>query len=109
MKRALELAKNCSVLTSPNPKVGCVIVKNGQIVGEGFTQPVGGNHAEIEALNDAVGRGESCQGATVYVTLEPCAHFGRTPPCADALIRAGVSQVVVAMEDTEWSGCRKRA
>ena len=99
MKRALELAKNCSVLTSPNPKVGCVIVKNGQIVGEGFTQPVGGNHAEIEALNDAAGRGESCQGATVYVTLEPCAHFGRTPPCADALIRAGVSQVVVAMED----------
>lgn len=99
MKRALELVKNCSVLTSPNPKVGCVIVKDGRIIGEGFTQPAGGNHAEIEALNDAASRGESCRGATVYVTLEPCAHFGRTPPCADALVRAGVSQVIAAMED----------
>ncbi len=99
MKRALELARNCSVLTSPNPKVGCVIVRNGQILGEGFTQPAGRNHAEIEALNDAASRGENCRGATVYVTLEPCAHFGRTPPCADALIGAGVSCVVAALED----------
>ncbi len=99
MKRALELARNCSVLTSPNPKVGCVIVRNGQILGEGFTQPAGKNHAEIEALNDAASRGENCRGATVYVTLEPCAHFGRTPPCVDALIGAGVSCVVAALED----------
>ena len=99
MKRALELAKNCSVLVSPNPRVGCVIVRDGRIIGEGFTQPAGKNHAEIEALNDAVSRGEDCRGATVYVTLEPCAHFGKTPPCADALVRAGVSCVVVAMED----------
>ena len=99
MKRALELAKNCSVLTSPNPKVGCVIVRDGRIIGEGFTQPAGKNHAEIEALNDAASRGEDCRGATVYVTLEPCAHFGRTPPCADALVSAGVSRVIAAMED----------
>lgn len=99
MKRALELARNCSVLTSPNPKVGCVIVRNGQILGEGFTQPAGKNHAEIEALNDVASRGENCRGATVYVTLEPCAHFGRTPPCVDALIGAGVSCVVAALED----------
>ena len=99
MKRALELARNCSVLTSPNPKVGCVIVRNGQILGEGFTQPAGKNHAEIEALNDAASRGENSRGATVYITLEPCAHFGRTPPCVDALIKAGVSCVVAALED----------
>ena len=99
MKHALELAKNCSVLTSPNPKVGCVIVRDGQIIGEGFTQPAGQNHAEIEALADAARRGADCKGATVYVTLEPCAHYGKTPPCADALIRAGVSCVVAAMED----------
>lgn len=99
MKRALELARNCSVLVSPNPKVGCVIVRNGHILGEGYTQPAGKNHAEIEALNEAVSRGEDCRGATVYVTLEPCAHFGRTPPCADALVRAGVSRVIAAMED----------
>lgn len=99
MKHALELAKNCSVLTSPNPKVGCVIVRDGQIIGEGFTQPAGQNHAEIEALADVARRGADCKGATVYVTLEPCAHFGKTPPCADALIRAGVSCVVAAMED----------
>ncbi len=99
MKRALELARNCSVLTSPNPKVGCVIVRNGQILGEGFTQPAGKNHAEIEALNDVASRGENCRGATVYITLEPCAHFGRTPPCVDALIGAGVSCVVAALED----------
>lgn len=99
MKRALELAGNCSVLTSPNPKVGCVIVHDGQIIGEGYTQPVGGNHAEIEAINDAARRGKDCKGSTVYVTLEPCAHFGRTPPCADALVKAGVSRVIAAIQD----------
>lgn len=99
MQRALELAQECSVLTSPNPRVGCVIVKNGEIIGEGYTQPLGGNHAEIEALNDVGKRGKDCRDATVYVTLEPCSHQGRTPPCADALIRAGVKQVIAAMED----------
>ncbi len=76
-----------------------VIVKDGEIIGEGFTQPVGGNHAETEALKDAVQRGKDCRGATVYVTLEPCSHHGRTPPCADALIRANVKRVVAAIED----------
>ncbi len=99
MRHALELAGRCSVRTSPNPRVGCVIVKDGRIIGEGFTQPVGGNHAEIEALNHAVSMNEALQGTTVYVTLEPCSHHGRTPPCAEALIRARVGKVVVAMED----------
>ncbi len=99
MRRALELAGQCSVLTSPNPRVGCVIVKEGRIIGQGFTQPVGGNHAEIEALQDAARRQEDVKGATLYVTLEPCSHFGRTPPCADALIRAEVGCVVAAMQD----------
>lgn len=99
MKYALELAKNCSMLTSPNPRIGCVIVRDGQIIGEGYTQPVGGNHAEIEALNDAAHRGKDVRGATVYVTLEPCAHFGRTPPCVDALVSGGVSRVVAAVQD----------
>lgn len=99
MQRALELAGKCSVLTSPNPKVGCVIVKDGEIIGEGYTQPVGGNHAEIEALNDVMRRGKDCRDATVYVTLEPCSHHGRTPPCVEALISAGVKKVVAAIED----------
>lgn len=85
--------------TSPNPRVGCVIVKDNQIIGEGFTQPPGGNHAEIEALNDAMSKGHDVRGATAYVTLEPCSHFGRTPPCCDALIRAGVARVVAAVQD----------
>lgn len=99
MHRALELAGRCSLLTSPNPRVGCVIVKDGRIIGEGCTQPVGGNHAEIEALQDAARRQEDVKGATLYVTLEPCSHFGRTPPCADALVRAEVGCVVAAMQD----------
>lgn len=85
--------------TTPNPRVGCVIVKNGRVIGAGFTQPPGGNHAEIQALADAGARGSDVRGATVYVTLEPCSHFGRTPPCADALIRAGVARVVSAIAD----------
>lgn len=85
--------------TTPNPRVGCVIVKDQRIIGAGFTQPPGGNHAEIQALQDAQARGNDVRGATVYVTLEPCAHFGRTPPCADALIKAGVGRVVSAITD----------
>jgi diaminohydroxyphosphoribosylaminopyrimidine deaminase / 5-amino-6-(5-phosphoribosylamino)uracil reductase len=96
---ALELAMQGLFITSPNPRVGCVIVKDGLIIGEGFTQPAGQAHAEVQALNDAARRGNDVRGATLYVTLEPCSHFGRTPPCADAIVRAGVGRVVVAIAD----------
>lgn len=99
MRHALELAERCSVRTSPNPRVGCVIVKDGRIIGEGFTQPIGGNHAEIEALENAASLDKDVEGATVYVTLEPCSHYGRTPPCVEALVRAKVGRVVAAMQD----------
>jgi diaminohydroxyphosphoribosylaminopyrimidine deaminase/5-amino-6-(5-phosphoribosylamino)uracil reductase len=100
MPRALSLAAQGLRLTSPNPRVGCVIVGTaGQILGQGHTQRAGGAHAEIMALRDAAERGLSVQGATVYVTLEPCAHQGRTGPCCDALIAAGVGKVVASLED----------
>ncbi|GAA5159382.1 bifunctional diaminohydroxyphosphoribosylaminopyrimidine deaminase/5-amino-6-(5-phosphoribosylamino)uracil reductase RibD [Viridibacterium curvum] len=100
MHRALQLAERGLYTTTPNPRVGCVIVSpEGKVIGEGFTQPAGQNHAEIQALEDAARRGHSVEGATVYVTLEPCAHYGRTPPCCDALIRARVGHVVSAMQD----------
>jgi diaminohydroxyphosphoribosylaminopyrimidine deaminase/5-amino-6-(5-phosphoribosylamino)uracil reductase len=98
MQRALELARDALGATSPNPTVGAVIVRDGQIVGEGFTQPPPGDHAEIVALRQA---GEGARGATLYVTLEPCAHFGRTPPCADAVIEAGIAEVHYAMADPD--------
>jgi diaminohydroxyphosphoribosylaminopyrimidine deaminase/5-amino-6-(5-phosphoribosylamino)uracil reductase len=96
MARALALAERGAASTDPNPSVGCVIVRDGEVVGEGFTQPAGGPHAEIEALAAA---GERAAGASVYVSLEPCAHTGRTGPCVDALIAAGVARVVFAVED----------
>jgi diaminohydroxyphosphoribosylaminopyrimidine deaminase/5-amino-6-(5-phosphoribosylamino)uracil reductase len=96
MLRALELADAVLGSTSPNPSVGCVIVRAGSIAGEGATQPVGGAHAEVMALRQA---GDAARGADVYVTLEPHAHHGRTPPCTDALIQAGVAAVHVAMLD----------
>ena len=96
MQRALELAARGLYTTSPNPRVGCVIVRHQQIVGEGWHQQAGGPHAEVHALQQA---GGNARGATAYVTLEPCSHHGRTPPCADALIRAGVSRVVGAVRD----------
>lgn len=96
MARALQLAQRAMNITTPNPRVGCVLVREGKIIGEGHTQPAGGNHAEIEALHAAQ---HDAAGATAYVTLEPCSHQGRTPPCADALIRAQVSRVVAAMQD----------
>lgn len=99
MKRALELATRGLRKTSPNPMVGCVIVKEGRIIGEGWHHEYGHAHAEIEALNDAASRNEDVKGATVYVTLEPCSHYGKTPPCADRLIREGVAEVVAAMRD----------
>jgi len=99
MRRALALARSVIHTTTPNPRVGCVIVRDGQVLGEGATQPPGGPHAEICALRDAAARGESVQGATLYVTLEPCSHHGRTPPCADAVVAARPARVVVAMGD----------
>ena len=96
MARAIQLARRGRYTTHPNPRVGCVIVRNGEIVGEGFHARAGGPHAEVVALQAA---GERGRGATVYVTLEPCSHFGRTPPCADALVAAGVARVVAAMTD----------
>jgi len=99
MERALALAQRGLYTTDPNPRVGCVLVKDGDVIGEGFTQPAGQDHAEIQALKDARSRGHDVRGATAYVTLEPCSHFGRTPPCANALIDAKVARVIAAMED----------
>jgi len=96
LSRTLQLAKKGMYTTQPNPRVGCVIVLNNEIVGEGYHQKAGGPHAEIHALNQA---GEKARGATAYVSLEPCSHHGKTPPCADALIAAGVSRIVCAMKD----------
>jgi diaminohydroxyphosphoribosylaminopyrimidine deaminase/5-amino-6-(5-phosphoribosylamino)uracil reductase len=98
MHHALSLAKRGLGNTFPNPAVGCVIVKEGKIIGRGWTQPSGRPHAETEALKQA---GENAKGATAYVTLEPCAHHGKTPPCAEALIKAGVTRVVVAAGDVD--------
>ena len=96
MSLALSLARRWKGLTHPNPTVGCVVVKEGEIVGLGYHERAGFPHAEVVALDQA---GEKARGSTVYVTLEPCTHFGRTPPCTDALIRAGVKRVVIATTD----------
>ena len=96
MARALQLAERGLWTTSPNPRVGCVLVRDGEIVGEGWHEKAGEPHAEVHALRAA---GDKARGATAYVTLEPCSHHGRTPPCAEALIAAGVSRVVAAMTD----------
>ena len=98
MHRALELGRRGMGNTWPNPAVGCVIVKDGHVVGEGWTQPAGRPHAETEALAQA---GAAARGATAYVTLEPCSHHGQTPPCAEALIVAGISRVVAPFADTD--------
>ena len=96
MARALELARQGWGQVSPNPLVGAVLVKGEAVAGEGAHRLFGGPHAEVEALAMA---GESAEGSTMYVTLEPCTHFGKTPPCVDAIIRAGVSRVVIAIPD----------
>ena len=96
MAQALRLARRGLETTSPNPRVGCVIVRDGQVIAEGWHRRAGDAHAEVLALSAA---GESARGATAYVTLEPCSHHGRTPPCADALVAAGVVRVIVATED----------
>ncbi|BAZ93582.1 pyrimidine deaminase [Thiohalobacter thiocyanaticus] len=96
MSRALQLARRGLYTTDPNPRVGCVLVKDGEIVGEGWHERAGQPHAEVHALRAA---GARARGATAYVTLEPCSHHGRTPPCSEALIGAGVDRVVAAMQD----------
>jgi len=97
MARAIELAKKGRFTTTPNPNVGCVLVKDNHIIGEGFHQLAGQGHAEVNALAVA---GENAKGATAYVTLKPCSHYGRTPPCAEGLKAAGVVKVIAAMVDT---------
>lgn len=100
LQRALALAQQALYLTPPNPRVGCVLIApDGRIIGQGHTQAVGGPHAEVMALRDAAAHGHSPRGATAYVTLEPCSHYGRTPPCALALIEAGVARVVALGAD----------
>jgi diaminohydroxyphosphoribosylaminopyrimidine deaminase/5-amino-6-(5-phosphoribosylamino)uracil reductase len=100
MREALWLAADAVALSEPNPRVGCLIVAaDGTVIGRGHTQQAGGPHAEVMALRDAAAHGHSVRGATVIVTLEPCAHHGRTPPCCDALVQAGVGRVVMAIED----------
>lgn len=100
MRRALELAHEARPISPPNPSVGCVIVgRDGEVIGEGFTQEAGGPHAEVCAMRNARARGCDLEGATVYVTLEPCSHYGRTPPCALALVEAKVARVVAALKD----------
>jgi diaminohydroxyphosphoribosylaminopyrimidine deaminase / 5-amino-6-(5-phosphoribosylamino)uracil reductase len=96
MQRCIDIARNGLGTVSPNPMVGCVIVRNGKIVGEGFHKQFGGPHAEIFALLQA---GKKAHGATLFVNLEPCAHFGKTPPCADAIVESGISTVVIASKD----------
>ena len=100
MHEALALAAEAIGLSEPNPRVGCVIVaEGGTVIGRGSTQGAGDAHAEVMALRDAAARGAEVRGATVFVSLEPCSHHGRTPPCADALVAAGVGRVVMAMRD----------
>ena len=100
MRDALGLAAQAIGLSEPNPRVGCVITaSDGNVLGRGHTQQAGGPHAEVMALRDAAERGHEVRGATAYVTLEPCSHHGRTPPCCDALINAGLARVVVAAQD----------
>ncbi len=112
MQFALDLAQQAIGLTEPNPRVGCVITTaEGRVIGQGHTQQAGGAHAEVMALRDAQSRGESVVGAVVHVTLEPCAHHGRTPPCCDALIAAKVGEVIYALQDpnplTAGQGARR--
>ncbi|HEY9280854.1 MAG TPA: bifunctional diaminohydroxyphosphoribosylaminopyrimidine deaminase/5-amino-6-(5-phosphoribosylamino)uracil reductase RibD, partial [Eoetvoesiella sp.] len=99
MQQAIDLSTQALYVTSPNPRVACLIVQEGQVLASGVTQAAGGPHAEVMALRQAIERGHEVAGSTVYVTLEPCSHYGRTPPCVDALIKARPARVVVAMSD----------
>lgn len=99
MRAAIEEAKKGLGKTSPNPCVGAVIVKNGRIIGRGYHKKAGSDHAEVAAIKNARGKGFDVMGSTMYVTLEPCDHFGKTPPCVDALLKAGIKKVFAASED----------
>lgn len=99
MRQAIQLAESVMYLTAPNPRVACLIVRDGQLLASGATQRAGGPHAEVMALRQAAERGVDLRNCTIYVTLEPCSHFGRTPPCVDALIAASPARVVIAMRD----------
>ncbi|HEX4886044.1 MAG TPA: bifunctional diaminohydroxyphosphoribosylaminopyrimidine deaminase/5-amino-6-(5-phosphoribosylamino)uracil reductase RibD, partial [Casimicrobiaceae bacterium] len=99
MHRALALAERGLYTTTPNPRVGCVIVRDGIVLGEGWHEVAGGPHAEVNALAHARARGADVRGATLYCTLEPCSHTGRTPPCAQAIVGAGLRRVVAGMAD----------
>ena len=105
METALDLAAKGTGYTSPNPMVGAVVVKNGEIVGRGWHQKAGGPHAEVYAIDDA---GERARDATLYVTLEPCNHMGRTPPCTQKILSAGIRHVVMAMADPNPDVERRR-
>ncbi|MFW6006663.1 MAG: bifunctional diaminohydroxyphosphoribosylaminopyrimidine deaminase/5-amino-6-(5-phosphoribosylamino)uracil reductase RibD [Bacillota bacterium] len=98
MKKAVNLAKKGEGYTSPNPLVGAVVVKNGEIIGTGYHQYCGGPHAEVYALDEA---GEKARGGKIYVNLEPCCHFGKTPPCTDKIIKSGIKKVIIGMEDPD--------
>jgi len=102
MRQAITLGEKARLISPPNPWVGALIVKNGTIIGRGFTSAPGGNHAEINALEEASTQAEN---ATIYITLEPCSHHGRTPPCVDALIKAKIGRVVIALEDCDIKVC----
>lgn len=99
LRRAIELAERGRGSVAPNPMVGAVVVKDGTVIGEGFHAELGGSHAEVAALADCVARGNDAAGATMVVTLEPCAHHGRQPPCTDAIMAAGVARVVIGADD----------
>ena len=99
LRRAMELAKGGRGAVAPNPLVGAVLVKDGDVIGEGFHAAVGGSHAEVAALADCAARGNDPAGATMVVTLEPCAHHGRQPPCTDAIVAAGIARVVIGTDD----------
>ena len=105
MQRALELAAKGIGYTKSNPLVGAVIVKNGKIIGEGYHEVYGSHHAEVNAFKNAT---EDVEGATMYVTLEPCSHYGKTPPCADAIVEKGIKKVVIGLKDPNPLVCRKR-
>lgn len=99
MQQALRLAAQATRRAAPNPGVGCVLVRDDEVIGQGATLKVGGDHAEIQAIKDCLSKGNTPRGATAYVTLEPCSHYGRTPPCAKRLVEEGLARVVVAMQD----------
>src|SRR5581483_9902888 len=107
MRLALRIARRAYGQTSPNPMVGAVLVKRGKLIGKGWHHRAGDPHAEIEALRDAEARGNNPKGATLYVTLEPCCTQGRTPPCTDAIIAAGIKRVVVGATDPNPAHCGK--